>query len=48
MHNFEYNENAKKLLTPEIVQLLSTIYEHNGTEIVKEGLKKIGGSSATG
>lgn len=32
MHNFEYNENAKKLLTPENVQLLSTIYEHKGRQ----------------
>ncbi|MCQ2577157.1 MAG: Fic family protein [Treponema sp.] len=32
MHNFEYNENAKKLLTPEIVQMLSTIYEHKGRQ----------------
>lgn len=28
MHNFEYKENARKLLTPEIVNLLSSIYEH--------------------
>ena len=32
MHKFEYNENAKKLLTPEIVQLLNTIYEHKGRQ----------------
>ena len=30
MHNFEYKENARKLLTPEIVNLLSSIYEHKG------------------
>ena len=32
MHNFEYNENAKNLLSPEIVQLLTTIYEHKGRQ----------------
>ncbi|WP_246473198.1 hypothetical protein [Treponema parvum] len=32
MHNFEYEENAKRLLTPEIVQLLSSIYEHKGRQ----------------
>lgn len=32
MHTFEYNENAKKLLTPEIVQLLSVMYEHKGRQ----------------
>ena len=32
MHNFEYKENAKKLLTPEIVNLLSSIYEHKGRQ----------------
>ena len=32
MHNFEYTENAKKLLTPEIVQLLNSIYEHKGRQ----------------
>ena len=32
MHNFEYNENARKLLTPEIVNLLSSIYEHKGRQ----------------
>ena len=30
MHDFEYKENARKLLTPEIVNLLSSIYEHKG------------------
>lgn len=30
MHNFEYKENARNLLTPEIVKLLSSIYEHKG------------------
>ena len=32
MHNFEYKENACKLLTPEIVNLLSSIYEHKGRQ----------------
>ena len=32
MHNFEYKENARKLLTPEIVNLLSSIYEHKGRQ----------------
>ncbi|WP_318690675.1 hypothetical protein [Treponema sp.] len=32
MHNFEYNENAKKLMTPEIDQLLNAIYEHKGRQ----------------
>lgn len=32
MHKFEYSENAKKLLTPETVSLLSTIYEHKGRQ----------------
>ena len=32
MHIFEYKENARQLLTPEIVQLLSTIYEHKGRQ----------------
>ena len=32
MHIFEYTENAKKLLTPEIVQLLNSIYEHKGRQ----------------
>ena len=32
MHIFEYNENARQLLTPEVVQLLSTIYEHKGRQ----------------
>lgn len=32
VHNFEYKENAKKLLTPEIVNLLSSIYEHKGRQ----------------
>ena len=32
MHNFEYNENARNLLTPEVVRLLSTIYEHKGRQ----------------
>lgn len=32
MHNFEYYENAKKLLTPETVGLLSSLYEHKGRQ----------------
>lgn len=32
MHIFEYDENAKKLLTPEIVALLSAAYEHKGRQ----------------
>lgn len=32
MHNFEYKENARKLLTPEIVNLLGSIYEHKGRQ----------------
>lgn len=32
MHNFEYKENARKLLTSEIVKLLSSIYEHKGRQ----------------
>ena len=32
MHNFEYKENACKLLTLEIVNLLSSIYEHKGRQ----------------
>lgn len=32
MHIFEYNENARRLLTPEIVRLLSAAYEHKGRQ----------------
>lgn len=32
MHIFEYDENAKKLLTPEIVALLGSAYEHKGRQ----------------
>ena len=32
MHNFEYDENAKELLTPEVVRLLSSVYEHKGKQ----------------
>ncbi len=32
MHIFEYNENAKQLLTPEVIQLLSTVYERKGRQ----------------
>ncbi len=32
MHKFEYSESAKRLLTPEIVQLLNSIYEHKGRQ----------------
>lgn len=32
MHNFEYTDNAQKLLTPEIVGLLSNLYEHKGRQ----------------
>ncbi len=32
MHVFEYDENAKKLLTPEIVGLLSEVHEHKGRQ----------------
>lgn len=32
MHEFEYVDNAKKLLTTQIVQLLATLYEHKGKQ----------------
>ena len=32
MHIYEYDENAKKLLTPQIVRLLSECYEHKGQQ----------------
>ena len=32
MHNFQYKENIKTLLTPEIVQMLNKAYEHKGRQ----------------
>ncbi len=32
MHTFEYTNNSSRLLTPEIVRLLSTLYEHKGRQ----------------
>ena len=32
MHSFEYTEDSERLLTPEIVRLLNTLYEHRGRQ----------------
>jgi Fic family protein len=40
MHKFEYDENAKKLLNPQIVQMLSSIYEHKGRQLLFVESKK--------
>lgn len=32
MHSFEYTEDSERLLTPEIVRLLNTLFEHRGRQ----------------